>query len=68
MLTLALGFGDGSDMMSPMAVTVIGGLVYSTIMTLFFIPVLYEILSGKDDAHFKRLRESVEELGQTLSV
>ena len=32
MLTTALGIGDGSDMMRPMAITLIGGLVYGTVL------------------------------------
>jgi HAE1 family hydrophobic/amphiphilic exporter-1 len=42
MSTSALGFGDGSDMMKPMAVTIIGGLVYGTILTLIVIPCIYD--------------------------
>jgi HAE1 family hydrophobic/amphiphilic exporter-1 len=42
MSTSALGFGDGSDMMMPMAVTIIGGLVYGTILTLVVIPCIYD--------------------------
>jgi HAE1 family hydrophobic/amphiphilic exporter-1 len=42
MSTSALGFGDGSDMMMPMAVTIIGGLVYGTILTLIVIPCIYD--------------------------
>jgi HAE1 family hydrophobic/amphiphilic exporter-1 len=42
MSTSALGFGEGSDMMKPMAVTSIGGLVYGTILTLIVIPCIYD--------------------------
>ncbi|MFH1504139.1 MAG: efflux RND transporter permease subunit, partial [Candidatus Omnitrophota bacterium] len=41
MLPLALGIGEGAELRSPMAVTVIGGLLSSTFLTLLFIPVLY---------------------------
>ena len=60
MLTLALGIGSGTETMQPMAVTVIGGLTYSTIMTLFIVPVFYEIFSGKNDRRFIREREERE--------
>lgn len=40
--TLSLGAGDGTEMMQPMAITAIGGLIYSTLLTLVFIPVLYD--------------------------
>jgi HAE1 family hydrophobic/amphiphilic exporter-1 len=45
MLPLALGIGEGSELRSPMAVTVIGGLLSSTFLTLLFIPVLYYSVS-----------------------
>jgi multidrug efflux pump subunit AcrB len=40
--TLALGAGDGTEMMQPMAITAIGGLIYATLVTLVFVPVLYD--------------------------
>jgi HAE1 family hydrophobic/amphiphilic exporter-1 len=45
LLPLALGRGDGAEIMSPLAVTVIGGLLVSTLLTLVFIPVLYSIFN-----------------------
>ncbi len=45
MSTLALGIGGGSAMMQPMAIVMIGGLVYGTILTLFVVPVLYDIMN-----------------------
>ncbi len=41
MVTLALGLGNGAEMMQPMAVVTIGGLTYATLLTLFVVPVLY---------------------------
>lgn len=41
MLPTALALGKGAEMRSPMAITVIGGLILSTLLTLIFIPVLY---------------------------
>ena len=43
LLSMALGIGDGAEMTQPLGIVAIGGLVYSTILTLFFVPVLYEI-------------------------
>ena len=40
--TTSLGMGQGAEMMQPVAVTAIGGLLYATLLTLVFIPVLYE--------------------------
>ena len=45
--TMALGIGEGSEMMQPMAVVTIGGLIYSTILTLYVVPILYDITSRK---------------------
>lgn len=44
LLPMALGLGEGSEIRSPMAVTVIGGLIISTALTLIVIPVFYTIL------------------------
>lgn len=44
MTTLALGVGSGAEMMQPMAVTTIGGLSYATLLTLFVVPILYDLL------------------------
>jgi HAE1 family hydrophobic/amphiphilic exporter-1 len=42
MTTSAAGLGDGSEMMRPMAITIIGGLVYGTMLTLIVIPCIYD--------------------------
>lgn len=41
--TLSLGAGEGTEMMQPMAITAIGGLIYATLLTLIFIPILYDV-------------------------
>ncbi len=53
MLTSALGFGEGSEMMKPMAITIVGGLLYGTILTLIVIPCIYDA--------FHREKSMVEE-------
>ena len=47
MSTMALAKGMGAEMMQPMAVVTIGGLIYATLMTLFVVPVLYDIFNGE---------------------
>ncbi len=47
LLPMALGFGQGSEVRAPMAITVIGGLLVSTLLTLFVIPVVYSIIDRK---------------------
>lgn len=46
--TLALGIGTGADMIQPMAIVTIGGLSYATILTLFVVPIMYDILNRKE--------------------
>ena len=45
--TLAMGIGMGADMIQPMAIVTIGGLTYATILTLFIVPIMYDILHKK---------------------
>lgn len=47
LLTLALGFGEGSELLQPMAITAIGGLLYGTILTLVVVPTIYAALNWK---------------------
>lgn len=46
--TMVLGIGTGSEIMQPIAIVCIGGLLYATIMTLYIVPVIYDILSKKE--------------------
>jgi Cu/Ag efflux pump CusA len=41
MLPLALGLGEGTEMMQPLAISVIGGLTISTVLTLLVVPSAY---------------------------
>lgn len=45
MLPLALSTGSGSELWSPMGISVIGGLIFSTLVTLVLVPVVYAIFS-----------------------
>ena len=45
MLPMALSTSDGSEMWVPMGIVVIGGLLFSTLVTLIVVPVLYAIMS-----------------------
>ena len=48
MLPMAIGIGDwGKEIRQPMGVVSIGGVIVSTVMTLFVIPALYYLISGK---------------------
>jgi len=48
MLPLALGISEGTEIRAPMAITVIGGLLTSTLLTLIVIPVMYSLFDRKD--------------------
>jgi len=52
MVPVAFAFGEGSEFRSPMGQAVIGGLVTSTLLTLFVVPVMYSVL---DDFSFTRM-------------
>ncbi|MGA9343181.1 MAG: efflux RND transporter permease subunit [Rhodanobacteraceae bacterium] len=56
-LPLAIALGDGAEVRAPMAITVIGGLAVSTLLTLIVIPVLYERLDRKPDAVYQARAE-----------
>ncbi len=47
LLPMAIGFGEGAEVRTPMAITVIGGLLVSTLLTLIVIPVVYSVLDRK---------------------
>ena len=48
---MAIGFGEGAELRTPMAITVIGGLLVSTLLTLVVIPVVYSLLDRKKWAY-----------------
>ena len=55
LVPLALRVGEGWELRQPLAVTVIGGLLFSTVITLVLIPILYSLIGGHG-----MLRESAE--------
>ncbi|MGY6521938.1 MAG: efflux RND transporter permease subunit [Mongoliitalea sp.] len=46
-MPMALGIGEGGDQIAPLGVAVIGGLLFSMVSTLFFLPLIYKQLVGK---------------------
>jgi HAE1 family hydrophobic/amphiphilic exporter-1 len=48
MLPLALGDGLGSETKAPMAISIIGGLISSMILTLFVVPAIYKLINPID--------------------
>ncbi len=49
LLPTALGLGRGTEANVPLAITVIGGTIMATLLTLFIIPILYTLISGKNE-------------------
>lgn len=47
MIPMAIGLGEGAEQTVPLAIAVIGGLLFSTITTLFILPMLYSRVIGK---------------------
>ena len=48
LIPLAFGIGDGAEMVQPVAIVCIGGLLYATLMTLVVIPVVYDLFNRKN--------------------
>ena len=48
--TMGAGVGMGADMVQPMAIVTIGGLLYGTLLTLFVIPCIYSLLIRRKKA------------------
>ena len=59
MVPMAVGSGQGAEMWRPMGMAVIGGLTFSTILTLLFVPVLYCVFASQGVKNTRRsLRKS----------
>jgi multidrug efflux pump subunit AcrB len=50
MVPMALGLGDGGEQNAPLGRAVIGGLVFATVATLFFVPAVFAIIHGRAQA------------------
>jgi HAE1 family hydrophobic/amphiphilic exporter-1 len=65
MLPLALSTGEGSEIWSPMGISVIGGLVFSTVITLVIVPVAYRLIAASGERNKqKRIREKFQFMDQ----
>ncbi|MDR1076576.1 MAG: efflux RND transporter permease subunit [Xanthomonadaceae bacterium] len=66
-LPLAIATGEGAEVRSPMAITVIGGLLMSTLLTLVVIPVVYDLLDRHSDEYYagrgRRARSEFDQRG-----
>jgi multidrug efflux pump subunit AcrB len=50
MLPMALGLGEGGEQNAPLGRAVIGGLMFSTVATLMFVPVVFSLVHKKKQA------------------
>jgi multidrug efflux pump subunit AcrB len=66
MLPMALGMGEGGEQNAPLGRAVIGGLLFATFSTLFFVPMVYSFLRKKPPVNQDRQIE--EEAHETLSL
>lgn len=60
LLPMALGLGQGAEIRAPMAITVIGGILFSTLLTLVVVPVAYSLLDRKPIRAHAEVDEAVE--------
>jgi multidrug efflux pump subunit AcrB len=65
MIPMALGLGDGGEQNAPLGRAVIGGLLFATTATLFFVPVFFSVLHGRLE---KRRRQRDETLAEQESL
>ncbi|MDO4510692.1 MAG: efflux RND transporter permease subunit [Bacteroidales bacterium] len=65
MVPMAVGTGEGAEMWRPMGVAVIGGLTFSTILTLLFVPTLYTIFAFTGVRRQRRKHRKALEMSKT---
>ena len=68
MLPMAIGFGEGAEMIAPMATVVIGGLLASTLITLVLVPVVYSIFDDWGQKISTRFNKGSNTQGPDVSV
>lgn len=52
--TMALGMGQGAEMIQPLGIVTIGGLIYATILTLYLVPALYMMMNKDKETNKKK--------------
>lgn len=65
MVPMAVGTGEGAEMWRPMGVAVIGGLTFSTILTLLFVPTLYTIFAFNGVRRQRRKLQKAKEMSNS---
>ena len=67
MLPMAIGVGEGGEMLAPMGRAVIGGVITSTLLTLLIVPVLYTYLYRITE-HVKRRRRGAHSAHEAIEI
>ncbi|MGI6747042.1 MAG: efflux RND transporter permease subunit, partial [Anaerovoracaceae bacterium] len=65
LLPLSLGIGSGAELQAPMGITVIGGLICSTVITLIIVPVIYTLF---DDQSLKWIERRAEKKSEKIRL
>jgi multidrug efflux pump subunit AcrB len=58
MLPMSLGLGEGGEQNAPLGRAVIGGLMFATVATLFFVPCVFAMIHGRREAREAQFKES----------
>jgi multidrug efflux pump subunit AcrB len=53
MLPLAMAWGEGSEMLQPLAVTIVSGLLFSTLVSLLLVPAVYRLFNPGQNAEIR---------------
>ena len=64
MLPMALGLGNGAELWQPMGIAIVGGLTFSTILTLVAVPILYYVFMGRSEKFNARRKARRERKAQ----
>ncbi len=58
MLPMSLGLGEGGEQNAPLGRAVIGGLLFATVATLFFVPAIFAMIHGHREARQEQMKQS----------
>jgi HAE1 family hydrophobic/amphiphilic exporter-1 len=62
----ALAIGPGSETRIPMAITIIGGVIVSTVFTLFVVPCVYSLFSKLEHRRYDIVFKELDEKGEAI--
>ena len=60
MIPMALSLGEGAEQNAPLGRAVIGGLVFATVATLFFVPTVFVLIHGRKGAEARQAAAGTE--------